>query len=120
MPNLGEPPTGLIPTDNSNLWNVTFELDCSPSAYNYPGSNTPLIGGFRIILETGVAEFGQYSWQDYDSYPLVDPDTGALAALQSGLGTVTDGRNGTVPEPAMLILIGFGLVGLGYSRRRTH
>ena len=113
----GETPPGQMPVDDAAKWNVTFYLDCMGCA-NYPGSATPLIQGFNIVLTTDAAEFGQYSWQNYDQYPSVEPNSGRTAALQSGLGMIRNGGMPTVvPEPTPLALMGLGIVSFGFRRK---
>jgi hypothetical protein len=106
----GITPAGLIPTDDSNIDNVTFRYS---SLSSRPGSDAIVSGSiFDIILSTGNPVYGEFSWQDYSAYPY------STGQLQSGLGTVAGQGSTSVPEPATLILLGSGLAGLISLRKK--
>jgi hypothetical protein len=104
----GLTPSGLFPTDDPGIGNVTFKYDDSSER---PGSDAFPPGTFDIILTTGTAVSSQFSWQDYTTYPPEPP------VLQSGLGRV-GGVSASVPEPGTLTLLGLGLASLAALRRR--
>ncbi len=104
---LGLTPTGLTPTDDPTIRNVTFR-----AGPEFPGTGQT-ITGFDVISSLGSVVTGQYSWQDQNGYP------GSPTILnQNGLGNI--GIPGTpssgVPEPTTMLLLGSGLLGLWRAR----
>jgi len=104
---LGITPLGQNPTDDITLPNVTFkytDLGSRPgNAAFQPGDH------FDIMLNVSTPTEFVYSWQDYSAYPV------SSGQLQSGIGTIVPSN---IPEPATIGLIGLGLAGLGFSRRK--
>lgn len=102
---LGDTPSGLSPTDDATIRNITFSF-----TKNQPGD---IYAGFRIISTVGTSGAGGYSWYDFDVYPTQQ------GHARSGLGSVQVAeRVAAVPEPGSLALLALGLAGLGLTRRR--
>ena len=97
---------------SENLWTLTVTLT-SDAETPLPPPTTPLctFSGFT----DAIPETGQVQHLASDFASCFGPNNGALPAIDV-TSDVSDSRG--VPEPSSLALLGAGLAGLGFARRR--
>lgn len=98
----------------------SFTYDSATDTYSNPG-----VEAFKIVmtgwdssldpaaLVTGLS----FAMDDEDTIFFQNPDTRADAIAGPGPGTVPG--TGTVPEPATLLLMGAGLLGMGWRSKQS-
>ncbi len=106
LQNSGVTPSGLSPTDNSTIRNVTFTY---PGTLSGTGQTIP---DFNIVSPYGNVASGQFSWLDQNGAGALQDGT-ADVGIPSPTGT-------SAPEPGTFALLGLGLAGLAASRRRKQ
>jgi len=79
----------------ANVGTVTVTVDGTPTVFSDTGA----------ILDSGGYDFVNYSWDGNES-------------INWNLIGTNGNRNGTVPEPGSLVLLGSGLVGIASQLRR--
>jgi hypothetical protein len=77
--------------------------------------DAPIIGlsGFTFNLNAGTTYF-------FVVTGFSNTDFGAWSTMANGPGTITVGGTSAVPEPATMLLLGSGLVGIGMKIRRRR
>ena len=102
----GITPSGISPSDSSSLWDVTYTYTGAP--LTGPSSFT----GFSLDFAGNAMALGQFSFQATQFNNTITN------------GTTDNGKGFSIipavatPEPTTLSLIGFGLVGLAFVRRK--
>jgi len=110
---------GAALAGQSLLWR--YDVDLAGSVMLGAGSAVNLRASFvdMLLLEQKGKKGAPSTWvAEYRHGGILSPGGGALACVEGCAPPPEDPS--TIPEPAILALVGVGLLGAGYARRRSR
>ncbi len=107
---------GIFNIDRIAFWNFGVNLSYAVTAFDLTGNST-LLGTFNPSVQSNpnpaqVFSFGPITTQFFRLDNFVNNGASGLAIGEVAFGT-------SVPEPTTLALIGLGLAGIGWKRRKA-
>jgi len=105
---VGTTPSGISPTDNSSLWNVTYTYSGPVVA---PGTLTNF-SGFTMDFATSAMALGQFAYQATELNTTITngtTDNGKGFSIVPAVAT---------PEPTSFWWLGLGIVSVAWTRRK--
>jgi len=84
----------------------------------YDPQNPVPTNNYGLIQKFYVTVTGGYDWVHFDLYDHIEGENNALFAPFSHDADAEDGGGNPIPEPATMLLVGFGIAGLGGTFRK--